>query len=266
MTCTVIYMGESARPKYRQVADELRRRINAGAMPPGSALPSEPALIAEFGVSRTSIREALSLLRSEGLIYTEMGRATFVRARMPVRRISADRYRIEVKQFGGDSEPATSFTHDQGINWSDYQLDKDFREVPATPRLAEMLAVPLGAVLLERRFVFRALGVPQQMSTSYYPLDMVAGTPVADPDREPWPGGNISQLATLGITVTTVTEEVGARMPLEEETETLRIPSGVPVLTITRRMLAGTRPVEAAVDIVIPADRAVLDYRIDLTD
>lgn len=257
-------MAESPRPKYRQVADEIRRRIAAGALPAGAPLPSEPALIDEFGVSRTSVRDAIALLRSEGLVVTEHGRATFVRAKLPVRRIASDRYRVDAAQVTGAAPPQTSFTADQGITWADYQLDKQFREVPATSHLAELLEVAPGTPLLERRFTFRALGVPQQMSTSYYPLDMVSGTPVADPEREPWPGGNIAQLATLGITVTAVTESVSARMPLEEETQTLRIPSGVPVLTITRRMLAGDRPVEAAVDIVIPADRAVLDYRIDL--
>jgi GntR family transcriptional regulator len=119
-------------------------------------------------------------------------------------------------------------------------------------------------MLLERRFVFRALGVPQQTSISYYPLDLVAGTPIADPANEPWPGGNIAQLHTLGIRVTSIHERVRARMPMQDEIETLNIPGGVPVLTITRRTYAGDRPVEAAVDIVLPADRTELEYRIDL--
>jgi GntR family transcriptional regulator len=94
---------------------------------------------------------------------------------------------------------------------------------------------------------------------------MVAGTPVADPDNEPWPGGNTAQLFSLGVTITGVRERVRARMPLRDEIEALRIPGGVPVLTITRQTYAGERVVEVAVDIVIPADRAELDYWIDLT-
>lgn len=112
--------------------------------------------------------------------------------------------------------------------------------------MAELFGVEPGTMLLERRFVFRAHGVPQQMSTSSYLLAMVAGTPVADPDNEPWPGGNIAQLDTLGVHVTAVTERVRARMPVPEEITVLRIASGVPVLTITRRMLAGPRVVEVA--------------------
>jgi GntR family transcriptional regulator len=53
-------------------------------------------------------------------------------------------------------------------------------------------------------------------------------------------------------------------MPSPEEAETLRIGHGVPVLAITRRMLSGDRVLEVCRDIIIPADRVVLDYSIDL--
>lgn len=252
------------RPRFRLVADELRRRILAGAIPPGSLLPSETALITEFGVSRGTVREALALLRAEGLVVTEHGRGTYARPVMPVRRLASDRYRRDRDQVAGTAPPATSFTHDQGIGWVDYQLDREFREVPASSAVAELLEVEPGTMLLERLFVFRSMGIPQQMSTSYYELALVAGTPVADPGNEPWPGGNIAQLWTLGVEVTSVRERVRARMPMPDEIEALRIPAGVPVLTITRRMYAGERVVEAALDIILPADRTELEYRIDL--
>jgi len=128
----------------------------------------------------------------------------------------------------------------------------------------QLFGVEPGTMLLERRFLFRAMGVPQQMSVSCYLLDVVAGTPVADPANEPWPGGNIAQLRTIGVQVTAVEETVRARMPMRDETEQLNIAGGVPVLTITRRMLAGDQVVEVAQDIVLPADRTELEYRTDL--
>lgn len=253
------------RPRYRLVADELRRRILAGAIPPGSLLPSEAALMAEFGGARGTIREAIGLLRAEGLVVTEHGRGTYARPVLPVRRLGSERYRREIERLTAGGEPETSFTRDQNIAWSEYQLDKEFREVPASSALAELFGVEPGSMLLERRFVFRAAGVAQQMSTSCLLLDMVAGTPVADPDNEPWPGGNMAQLHTLGVTVTAIRERIRARMPVPEESATLQIPSGVPVVTITRQTYAGDRVVEVATDIVIPADRVELDYLIDLT-
>jgi GntR family transcriptional regulator len=104
------------------------------------------------------------------------------------------------------------------------------------------------------------------MSNSYLLFRLVGGTPIADPANEPWPGGNIAQLATLGVIISCVEESVAARMPSPYEAATLHIPTGVPVLTIARRMLAGPdrdSVVEVA-NIVIPADRIILDYTINL--
>lgn len=250
----------SDRPAYKQLADLLRQQIVTGELAPGAPLPSETRLMQELGVSRNTVRLAVQLLRSEGHVITEHGRGTYVRERPPVRRLGPDRYRADVAPRGEE----TSFTRDHGIDWSDYRLDKVFREVPASERLAELLDVAEGTTLLERHFTFYARSEPQQVSISVYPLDLVAGTPVAEPDNEPWPGGNIAQLASIGVTVTRVEESVTARMPMPDEAETLLMTQGVPVVAITRRMFTGARPVEVA-DIVIPADRVALDYVIDLS-
>jgi hypothetical protein len=98
-----------------------------------------------------------------------------------------------------------------------------------------------------------------------FPADLVKGTPVEDPANEPWPGGTMAQLGTLGVEVTRIEESVRARMPTPDERRTLQIAQGVPVLTVTRRMLDHDRPVEAAMDTVMPADRFVLDYSMDLS-
>jgi GntR family transcriptional regulator len=222
--------------------------------------------MSEFGLSRGTIREAVALLRAEGLVVTEHGRGTYARPVMPIRRLGSERYRREAARLDvTDGEPETSFTYDQQIGWSAYQLDKEFREIPASSALAELFGVEVGTMLLERRFVFRAQGVPQQMSTSCLLLDMVAGTPVADPANEPWPGGDMAQLDSLGFRVTGVRERVRARMPVPDEVATLQIPSGVPVVTITRQTYVGERVVAVAYDIVIPADRVELDYFIDVS-
>lgn len=255
------------RPKHQVIADDLRAAIRSGRYRDGDRLPGENALMAEYSVANLTARHALRSLQEEGLAVARPGAGVFVRLPPPVRRIASDRYQREVDQIGGARQPETAFTRDRGIEWQDYQLDKDFRVEPAPPDVADLLAVPLGASVLARRFVFYAKGQPEQMSLSYLPLDLVAGTAVADPTNEPWPGGNIAQLATLGLVVTRVRESVRSRPPTAEEARTLRIPVGVPVLAITRVMLAGPtrdRPVEAAVDIVIPADRTILDYIIDL--
>src|SRR5215468_5680183 len=68
-------------PRYAQMVAALQQRIESGAYPPGSLLPSENQLIAEFGVSRTTVTRALHLLRQDGWIESQQGRGTFVRGR-----------------------------------------------------------------------------------------------------------------------------------------------------------------------------------------
>ncbi|MFI6594632.1 GntR family transcriptional regulator [Nonomuraea sp. NPDC050536] len=53
---------------YRRIADSLRSWIATGGYPPGSMLPSESRLCKEFGVARTTVRRALTLLEGEGII------------------------------------------------------------------------------------------------------------------------------------------------------------------------------------------------------
>jgi GntR family transcriptional regulator len=56
------------RPRYRRIADELMRKINTGAYPVGGLLPTEIELCAKYRASRSTVREALRLLRDAGLI------------------------------------------------------------------------------------------------------------------------------------------------------------------------------------------------------
>ncbi len=64
----------------QRVVDGLKDRILAGDLVPGAKLPSEAALIAAYGVSRTVVREAVSRLQAEGLVETFQGRGSFVLA------------------------------------------------------------------------------------------------------------------------------------------------------------------------------------------
>src|SRR4051812_11864499 len=74
--------GTELRRRPRTLAHELVEtlgdRIRDGRLPTGSRLGTEAALMAEFGVSRTVVREALSKLQASGLVETRHGVGTFV--------------------------------------------------------------------------------------------------------------------------------------------------------------------------------------------
>lgn len=65
-------------PKYRQVKGILLDRLADEVWGPGDLIPSEPELCEEFGVSRITVRKAISDLVHEGKLYTVQGKGTFV--------------------------------------------------------------------------------------------------------------------------------------------------------------------------------------------
>jgi DNA-binding FadR family transcriptional regulator len=71
-------------PKSSDVlADQLRRQILGGMLAAGAALPAERDLVAQTGLSRGSVREALRILEAEGLVSTRPGRLGGSVARRP---------------------------------------------------------------------------------------------------------------------------------------------------------------------------------------
>lgn len=64
---------------YQQIADQLRAMIDRGEIEPGGTLPSERELSIQFGVSRTSVREALIALEVIGLVVVRGGSGVVVR-------------------------------------------------------------------------------------------------------------------------------------------------------------------------------------------
>lgn len=68
---------------HRKVFLVLREQIMRGICPPGSSLPNEDDLCGHFGVSRITVRRALSDLKQEGLVERIQGRGTFVRDTLP---------------------------------------------------------------------------------------------------------------------------------------------------------------------------------------
>ena len=66
------------RPAYTQIADDLRGQIETGKYGPGDRLPSNRLMSEQYGVAAETLRQALDVLRGEGLIATQSTRGTFV--------------------------------------------------------------------------------------------------------------------------------------------------------------------------------------------
>ncbi|HHA2008674.1 GntR family transcriptional regulator [Enterobacter quasimori] len=78
------------KPMYRQIADALREKINAGELKPGDALPTESSLQEAFNVSRVTVRQALKLLTEEQIVESIQGSGTYVKEE----RVNYDIYQL----------------------------------------------------------------------------------------------------------------------------------------------------------------------------
>ncbi|WP_406071943.1 GntR family transcriptional regulator [Micromonospora sp. NBC_01638] len=125
-------------PRYRAIAEELRRRVESGALPPGSLLPTESALTAEFHAARGTVRQAIAALREEGLVATEHGRGTYVTSR-------------------------------QHEHWLDegFETETQQRRVAADPELAALFAVEVGTTLMEQQSLARTNGAVRTVVRTY---------------------------------------------------------------------------------------------------
>lgn len=67
-----------------QVAEQLSAEIKRGRLAPGDKLPTEARLVEQFQVSRTVVREAVSRLKSVGLVDSRQGSGVFVKPALPI--------------------------------------------------------------------------------------------------------------------------------------------------------------------------------------
>lgn len=73
-------LDEDSRPPYLQAAEALRDAILNGEFRPGERLPSANLLRDRFGVSSSTVQNALRVLKQEGLVYSQLGRGSYVSA------------------------------------------------------------------------------------------------------------------------------------------------------------------------------------------
>ncbi|MFI1508678.1 GntR family transcriptional regulator [Streptomyces sp. NPDC020597] len=83
-------LDEDSRPPYLQAAEALRDAILNGEFRPGERLPSANVLRERFGVSSSTVQNALRVLKQEGLVYSQLGRGSYVSASAGQNAGSAD--------------------------------------------------------------------------------------------------------------------------------------------------------------------------------
>ncbi|HEY1914566.1 MAG TPA: GntR family transcriptional regulator [Streptosporangiaceae bacterium] len=230
-------------PKYAQLIEELQRRIDSGEYPPGSMLPSEHQLTAEFSVARPTVVRALRTLRGDGWIETQQGKGSFVRGRPALAEVESQRR--------GASELDRDESREQG------ELVEVGMASPP-PRIAALLGVPEAESVLRRTRLARWDGEPGEIITWWIPARLASDSDLGQ--AEPLRGGVHAHLARrTGTRIDHVVEQVVARHPDPAEAKLLGIGKTAPVLAVyvTAREASG-QPV-LVLDIAMPGDRHELE-------
>ena len=145
---------ESPVPLYLQVKEIFSHKIDSGELQPHDRLPSERELGEELGISRMTVRQALTQLTHDGRIYTIVGKGTYVAPP----RIDQDLHQL------------TGFTQDmriRGLTTSARVIEAAL--LPAPPDLAEALQIRPGAMMVKLERLRLADGIPLALATDYLP-------------------------------------------------------------------------------------------------
>ncbi|ANW19028.1 GntR family transcriptional regulator [Streptomyces clavuligerus] len=226
-----------------EIAAELRRRIHRAELRPGDRLPTMEALAEEHGVSRQTAREALNLLKREGLAEYRGGRTgTTVRERPTTRMVrSRGMERDSLGYYSG-----ANVQHWRAVAGT--RTEVGTRPVPGD--IAAALGVEPGTPVVVRE---RLNGDPgtaahRQLTDSWLHPDAVAALPVLA--GETGPGGIYDRIEEWAGAPIAWEEEITAITPSPDETAALLLPPGVPLLRIIRTstVTVAGRPLVAEVN------------------
>ncbi|WP_274914541.1 GntR family transcriptional regulator [Streptomyces sp. WZ-12] len=246
---------DDRRPKYQRIADSLREAIQSGEYGPGDRLPGENDLMSEHGVARMTARQALGVLKDEGVAEARKGAGVFVRAFRPLRRRGIQR--LAQEQWGSGRSIWSADIENRNLVVDNVTVSEG--AAPNHVRAVLDLGDDDSVCARSRRFVLD--GKPVLLATSYLPMSVVAGSAITREDTGP--GGIYTRLAELGYKPVHFREEIRSRMPSKEEAAQLSISAGTPVILICRTAFADEgRPVEIN-EMTLDAASYILEYDFD---
>jgi len=241
-------------PAYLRIAGDLRTRIVEGALAPGDKLPTETAVMAKYGVSRTVAKYAINVLKGEGLVEGRRGSGVYVRE---IRRIVRESHARDMRTQPGSTSP---FARDAARAGRRAGWEHHSRHEVADLDVARRLGIEIGHPVMMTTYRFLAEGQPIQLSTSWEPLAVTGGTSVEWPENGA-AVGVVARFDYIGVRIDECVEMVTARSAQQTEIDALNLqPRGSAVLVVERTYLAEGRPVETAT-ITFPSDRYELRYR-----
>jgi GntR family transcriptional regulator len=225
------------RLKHEQIVEQLAREIRVGRLPDGAQLPGENALAARFGVSRNTVRQALTELGNQGLIATHSGKGSFV---------TFDDRAID------DRLGWTRALADQGVTTTVVRI-----ELVEEPELAERLGLESAELVAVDRIRCGPDGSPISFERSRVPAIGI----VRELPRRGLPDSLFDVLAKVGLIPEQGEEWVELARLSPDEATLLRRPVGETFLRTRRLSRDGNGQFVEHVESLLDPDR----FRLHLT-
>jgi GntR family transcriptional regulator len=222
-------------PLYRQFKERLLRDIESGTRPAHAQLPSEREWVKSLGVSRITVRQALSDLVQLGYLYSVPGKGFFVAERRQARELNAFLSFTAGARARGE-EPASKLLG-SGL-------------LRADASLAQALAVAAGAEVVWVKRLRLANGIPMMVQEAQLAHARCPGLLQKDLSRQ-----SLFELLreTYGVVLTRAETTITARLASEKERRWLELPGrGVVLVADQLSFTSDGSPIERALSIIHP--------------
>lgn len=214
-------------PLYHQLKEALLAEVQAGRWRPHEVIPPERVLIDRYGISRTTVRQALAELTSEGVLYRRHGKGTFVAPPRPLTQ--------SLSQLTGHVEEL----HLLGLAVTTRVLQ--VKDKPAPAQVATALAMDKNSPALYIQRLVELQAEPLLLMAAWLPISLGVRFTRQDLEEKP-----IYQLLEeRGIFPDRGEQRIRATGAAAAEARLLQLPPGHPVLEVTRRVYtAHNQPIE----------------------
>ena len=227
-------MGKSDLPAYEQVKAWIKQHIGSGQWKPGDPVPSEAALMQQFGISRMTVNRALRELAAEGLVTRVQGSGTRV---AQLHRISS---RLTIRDI-----------HDEVVERGHVHTTRVIRadRERAGADVAISLGLRAGAQVFHTMLIHMENGVPIQYEDRY--VNPAAAPNYLETDfTQTSPTLHLLQNAPL----TEASYSIEACLPTAQEAKALAIRRTEPCLVMMRRTVSGAH-VASVARLIYPGTR-----------
>jgi GntR family transcriptional regulator len=223
-----------AEAMYRQIADDLRSKIESGEIEPGAQLPTEIALMEQYDASRNTVRDAIKLLTTRGLVETRAGQGTFVVEKINpfVTTLTGN---PETGQGGGEGDVYIAEVRAGGRDPATTEPRVEIQR--ATAAVADALRIEEGGQVLSRHYQRFIDGVPFSLQTSFYPMSLILEGATRLIEAKDIREGTVAYLSEkLGVKQAGYRDSIEVRPPDGTEATFFRIPADgqIPVFEVYR--------------------------------